>query len=324
MYPYLLRTLVSISIVTSLAHADPQKEVVEPTKEESRECEIPQIFTDLEFFPILAYRQEYFRWNIAGPNKSPNIISELKWKNIQIAEVGGGAIFVYDSRVRFQGEFKFGKIRHGKSRDSDYDGNNRTELDSRSYTDVSGSTLSANPEVGYIFRPTKCLEVIPTTGFAYYHSFFGNKNLKQVFGDIEEGEAIAGGLASSYKAKRYGPWIGARAFYTVRPKWVIYGNLQAQLAFFNGIGNWLLRPDLTKNAIRQKGTGLGLLGAVGASYALTDKWKVGFDITGDWFRLRKGDDERRFTTTVVLARRKLLNEVKWMSAGVLLRVTYRT
>src|ERR1700761_3940655 len=40
------------------------------------------------------YRQDKFQWSIAGLHKRPKILSELKWDDLRISQIGGEASYV--------------------------------------------------------------------------------------------------------------------------------------------------------------------------------------------------------------------------------------
>lgn len=79
-----------------------------------------------EIYFKTGYRRDELRWNKAGPGGQPNILSELTWKDIEIATVNLGATLYTKENWLVNLDFLYGEIYDGKNQDSDYFGNNRT------------------------------------------------------------------------------------------------------------------------------------------------------------------------------------------------------
>src|SRR5437879_6168908 len=80
------------------------------------------IQTDLEISQ--GYRRDSLTWNISGLNGYPNIISELKYKKIDVYSTRVNAAISKDNYFA-KALFGYGVVINGKNRDSDYLDNNR-------------------------------------------------------------------------------------------------------------------------------------------------------------------------------------------------------
>ena len=101
----------------------------------------------------IGYRQDDVRWSIAGFDDTPNILSEIKWKNLQMLEVGARASYVSCRNYVVQLEGDYGYICSGVNVDSDYAGDDRTDLFSRSRN---------NAGKGYVYERRSTLAQPPS------------------------------------------------------------------------------------------------------------------------------------------------------------------
>ncbi len=109
------------------------------------------------------YRQDQFDFNISGRPDGPNILSELTWEDLQIAQLGIDAGFRVKPRrspigLLVQLEGGYGFIFDGSNEDSDYRGDNRTDPFSISNNGADGDvwdlSLGAGPQ--FTLFPTGC------------------------------------------------------------------------------------------------------------------------------------------------------------------------
>ena len=56
------------------------------------------------------YRQDKFKWSIAGPNNYPNVLSEIQWRKLRIAQVGGMAKYVSCRNYAVRIDASYGRI----------------------------------------------------------------------------------------------------------------------------------------------------------------------------------------------------------------------
>jgi len=105
-------------------------------------------------------RQNTFDWNIASDETgaaTPNILSELTWRDLTILEVEGEVrheepldIYKLKGGLHLEAKLKLGYPITGENQDSDYFGDNRTQEFSRTIGDADGGyAVGAKAAVGY-------------------------------------------------------------------------------------------------------------------------------------------------------------------------------
>ncbi|MHC1761425.1 MAG: hypothetical protein AB9917_18320 [Negativicutes bacterium] len=93
-----------------------------------------QAATTLEILPT--HRQDRFTWNKADLGGAPNILSELKWKNLRIYAIKGVLRHDTGRRTFLGATGSFGWIYSGTNQDSDYEQNDRQGEFSRTYANA--------------------------------------------------------------------------------------------------------------------------------------------------------------------------------------------
>ncbi|NOQ93700.1 MAG: hypothetical protein GQ547_03575, partial [Methylophaga sp.] len=211
-----------------------------------------------EFYVSTGYRKDQLHWSIAGPNGSPNIISELTWKDIEIATLNIGTTLHFQSNWLLSMDASYGHIFDGRNQDSDYRGNNKTGEFSRSYADSDkGITLDGSIYAGYkwqvITKPQQEVVLIPKIGFSYHSQFLNDTNGELVvstpapeFGITVDNLNPLGkfsGLNSYYEASWFGPWLGLESQFAINEKFRFGLNLEYHYAFYSATADWNLRSD---------------------------------------------------------------------------------
>lgn len=195
------------------------------------------------------YRVEDFRWNIAGSPAGPNILSELSWESLQVAQLKGTVALTHDSGLQLRGSLTQGRIVSGDNQDSDYLGDDRTLEFSRSNNDGGGDDLrDASVALGWAFhlsgRPWGYWRggtsyLVPLVGYARH-----DLNLRMRDGNqtIPATGSFAG-LNSTYRARWGGPWVGLE-FVDEEPD-DLHGFLRFEYhrARYEAEADWNLRTD---------------------------------------------------------------------------------
>ena len=117
------------------------------------------------------YRRDNLDWNIAGSNNSPNVLSELTWRDLNIFQVRGELAGANVEHVYFRTTFDYGWVVSGENQDSDYAGDNRSLEFSRSINSVNGSKVwdvSLGMGKEFPFGAKQQHSIIPQLGFSYH------------------------------------------------------------------------------------------------------------------------------------------------------------
>ncbi|MBI5897293.1 MAG: hypothetical protein HZB24_15250 [Desulfobacterales bacterium] len=91
----------------------------------------------------LGLRFDEMDWNIAGnaAGTNPNILSELSWSDLESQQLSLGAKAQVGRHFYGRGHVNYAWIESGRVRDSDYDGDNRTQEWSRSISKTNDDEL---------------------------------------------------------------------------------------------------------------------------------------------------------------------------------------
>lgn len=277
------------------------------------------LFTSIQIFARetvldlrVGYSQDFLQWSIASTPSgtvTPNILSELTWKNLEIIQTYAGVetYLDYAQRLAFIGHVSYGSIYRGDNRDSDYNGDNRTGEFSRSNNSSDdGSTTSFSLALGYdIFSDAEFL-LIPMFGYAE-----NRQNLKMTngFQTIPATGAFAG-LNSSYDAKWSGPWLGFKL--GNRGDIRFYLDYRAHFVEYVGLADWNLRTDFQHPvSFRHEADGFGQTLQLGIVFSVSESVALGMNYTYQDWQTDPGVDTVFFANGSVGTTR--LNEVVWVS-----------
>ena len=174
--------------------------------------------TPFEFFLGVGSRNDNLDWNIAGG--SVNILSELKWENLKIAQLSAAARLNIDADWSLRGMLAYGRINSGSNQDSDYNGNNRTVEFSRSNNKGGGAVRDGSIGLGRTLRllndaDGNSLSVTPLVGLSIHQQ---NLTMTEGFQTLPATGSFPG-LDSSYDAKWQGPWVGMDALLDSSGDW---------------------------------------------------------------------------------------------------------
>ncbi len=270
------------------------------------------------------FRQDHFKWSIAGEpsGKNPNILSELEWDDIFAFGLRGGAEARVADFVLIHADAHYGWIADGSNTDSDYFGNNRTGLFSRSTAETEGSLFDFEASVGLDFFAQEArVALVPRAGFSFNRQQFEDKNGYQQVDRLFGFTGPFDGLNSKYTANWTGGFLGLEF------KWGITKSLQAKidgrftLADYSAEAVWNLRDDFKKNPSFEHSAD-----ATGWSVTASLDWKF----HSNW-SLEAYAGWKRFVTdtgtdTTFFADgdrdRTRLNEVEWESFATGVSISY--
>lgn len=265
----------------------------------------------------LGMRQDNFNWHIAGSNGTPNVLSELTWRgmNIGLARLFGE---IRVEKAVFFGEFSTGVIADGESQDSDYSGNNRTLEFSRSTSDAGGNVFDTSVGVGmpfWFFYPSADGVAVLTPLFGLAGNY-QDLNMTNGVQRIPAAGPFPVALDSSYKASWEGPWLGARGeFYNAKR---LLTQIQWEYHFeveYDAAANWNLRSDFQHPvSFRHAANAQGHRLTVSIRYLTLPRTEFFAGLDGHWYFTDNGTDITYFSdgTTSKLQ----LNRAEWDSVGI--------
>lgn len=269
------------------------------------------------------YRTDNIDWNIAGNTSgtNPNILSELKWKDIDVYTLRLTGRTVIEDTFYLRAYADYGWITGGTNQDSDYNGDNRTLEYSRSNNSADGGNVwDLSGGVGLkksVAIGSGAFDIMPLVGLSYHAQ---NLTITNGWQTIPPRGAFSG-LDSSYDARWAGPWAGADAAYT-HGKLIVNGTAEIHYAFYSAEANWNLRTDLQHpKSFEHWATGYGVVGSLGLEYALAGAFSVSGRIEAESWQATNGTDRTFFADGGVADTR--LNEVNRDSVGASVGVKYR-
>lgn len=286
------------------------------------------------------FRQDFFQWELAGPENKPPVLSRLTWRDLNMCEFVLDAKKITSQNLYFRINGDVGWIIHGKNRDSDFQikkRSKRIEEYSRSDNDGGkGNVWDASFGMGLFLRGfwgKDCnFRWVPLVGYSYHRQ---NLNLFNGFQTIQLREPKKEGhhihhLDSSYDATWHGPWVGADFYYHLNDCLTVVGAVEYHWLCFSAKGDWNLR-NFTDD-FHQHGHGQGVFGNFGVDYTFLNGWYIGAQFKGNYAWLRNGTDRVSFEVKIpkkhqpdkvveVHAQNKL-RSVKWHSFSILFTAGY--
>lgn len=257
------------------------------------------------------YRQDHFRWNMAGPENQPNILSELTWKDLEIALFQAeGILEVYHVYTRLTVDY--GHIFHGRETDRDFAGHNRTEIfsDTRAKSN-KGEVFDITWGLGYLFEYCG-FQFIPLAGYSHHEQHLHMHDLVVDFDAFSSHRGPLSGLHSNYKAKWRGPWLGFDFNYSRCGKTTLYGTFEYHWARYRATGHWNLRTDFIDD-FRQRANGQGQLYKLGIQHLFTCYFGGSLEASYQTWETGHGRDRVFFFDGFVDSR---FNEARWHSYSI--------
>jgi len=202
-----------------------------------------------------------------------NVLSELTWDDLKIFQVKGEATLSFDKRFYLKGAVARGDIRDGKNRDSDYDGDNRTNEILRSNSKSKGdNVLDTQIGIGYRFTFTdqavhRDYWFIPYVGYSRHEQNLRLTDGNQIIDTVDNDLGPFPGLNSTYRTEWEGPWAGVELWLEGPNHFMVFGNLEYHWLDYYAEADWNLRtgPDgfAHPKSFEHTAEGNGLTGTVG-------------------------------------------------------------
>lgn len=288
----------------------------------------------------VGYRVDHLDWNIADTSGHPNVLSELEWGCVYMAQFSLQFEATLCPQIYLKARGDYGTIAHGTNTDKDYGKDNRQSLFSYSRNKAGrGYAYDGWGGIGYVLN-FPCIRFIPLGGYSTHKLalrqfdgfqvfYIGRKNpfdphSPDFSGPIE-------GLNSSYTARFQGPWAGADLHWD----WCnfhYFMGFEYHWADYRALGDWNLRKEFANDFIHS-GKAHGQLYRIGVDCDLTCGWGMGVLLTYQNWKLKNGTDRTFFfnfdTNPIppggevpIIVGKTRLNQVNWNSFLIELNVFY--
>ncbi len=272
-------------------------------------------------------RRDQIDWNIGGnlAGQDINIFSELDWDDLEIWQLGiSGKLAVGNSttgyRTYVRGSLDYGWIIGGKLRDSDYEGNNRTQESYRWLAATENDNMF-DSSIGLGFEKAfwqKRLTLGVLGGYSYHEQNLRLTNGVQI---IPVSQPIPG-LDSTYESKWYGPFGGIDLELRLAPYFSLSASVEYHWSDYEAQANWNLRTDLAHPVSfrHEADNGDGVVGTLRGSYLFNNGWVIFLAFNHRDFSAGNGVDQTLLAdgTSIVVK----LNEVNWQSSSINAGFTY--
>lgn len=264
---------------------------------------------DNEIWLGAGYRYDNFDWSISGSDGTPDVMSELTWKNLQMAEISMGAkgqLFCVGA-YRLNADYAW--ILSGQNRDSDYAGDHKTTEYSRSCNDASkGEAWDLKIGIGHTFSLfCDTLTITPLTGYAQMEQHLKMYNGFQKIDLLYNTHGHFKGLNNSYNTRWESPWVGVDLAYDPNECLSIFGSIEAHFPYYKAKGHWNLRTDFIGDFIH-KGNGRGWWYTLGGKWRLFSGLTAGLIADASFFKVTKGTDTTTFIDAIVDSQGTVIGE----------------
>lgn len=250
------------------------------------------------FHTHVGYRQDYLKWELAGPYDVPKVMSELIWKDLKIVDVEVQFRTTFFDKIYLRCNGEYGWIAQGKNRDSDYFQEARGQQIfeySRSENKANkGQVYDVEIGLGYVFQlcmQNQSIQLIPLIGCSthvqHLHLYDG---VQKIFlGDPSFEGLQLSGLDSTYKTKWHGPWVGLEIYCNLNEQTVLGTVFEYHWLCYHARGNWNLRPDILGDFIHT-GFGRGYFASLYLDHYLCFGWQWGLYGQIRYAHLKNGKD----------------------------------
>jgi len=193
-----------------------------------------------EIKPSIGIQQSKFDWSIAGnaSGTSPNILSELIWKNLKGPGFGLDVKYHITDRLMVKTSNRYSNIAKGEAEDTDYADDDRQGA---FYYDLlnanKGYLLNTSLQLSYMVFNSTQFAVSPTIGLSYNEQKF---YLLESAGNIN-----SAGLNSTYQSRYKGFDFGFEGTFKTKSFRITAGILGGFYKY-SAKADWNLIPDFQK------------------------------------------------------------------------------
>jgi hypothetical protein len=244
-------------------------------------CLAQDLRKKLQLSVTSGYRLEDLRWSIAGNanGQNPNIFSELRWKTVGGPVTGIHLQYSFFDHWQLEGEYEHTFFLSGKVYDTDYGGNNRTNvLYAQQFQANKGGTDRWLAGLAYQLPVTNQLSIAPSAGYGLFHQAL------YLSGSPD--------LNSTYKTKWRGPY-GQVVFSTgITKKLFMDAGLRYSQMRYRASANWnLIREFSHPESFRHTANGYGINIHSSILYRASGMHSIGIKGSYDRWQTGRGIDE---------------------------------
>lgn len=221
------------------------------------------------------YQSENFRWSIAGNTQgaSPNVYSELKWKNLAGPVLAAMADWNCWRRWHVRATYSRLFITAGGVTDMDYQGDNRTNR-------VYNGAFDANRGMSFSLRGTVEDDIMHHEQFSLTGVLGYTLHQQSLFLLSSDQTGAAAGLHSTYDTRYEGLVAGLRASVRIGKAFSLDGSFLYEPVSYRGRADWNLITSFQHPlSFEDKANGFNLEGSLRFSYCPGGRWA--FFISGD-------------------------------------------
>lgn len=290
---------------------------------------------DTSFILTQGLRKDDLDFNIAGNSAgtNPNILSELIWNNLKIYQVRLENQTTIGNLIFLKGYVNYGDILSGGCEDSDYNGNDRTLLYSRSVCDTNGYNVwDGSMGVGIHFNfLSNRLRLSPLIGYSVHKQYLNNTNGYQTFTNPPPFTAPLGpipGLDSTYETQWEGPWAGIDIAFQApcTHRWITHTRVSFSLEYhwadYYAEADWNLRSTWAHpKSFEHIARGSGVVFSADWLFGLGKNWGINVGAHYQNWSTDHGIDRTFFANGTIIDTR--LNEVNWTSFTLDAGISYQ-
>jgi hypothetical protein len=259
------------------------------------------------------YRQEDLRWSVAGnaDGQNPNILSELQWKSVGGPVIGMHIQFGFFDHWQLEGEYERMFFLSGKVYDTDYGGNNRTNIVyTAQFHAGKGGADYWQAGLANQIPVTNEFSITPSAGYGiFYQSLY-----------ISGYTATLNDLNSTYKTKWTGPYGQVLCSLGLTKKLRMNADLRYSQVRYRASANWnLIRTFNHPESFRHTAKGYGIKVQASLLYRASGIHSIG--IKGSYSRWQTGRGIDKLYLATGELEQTQLNEVR--SAGWQAMVEWR-
>jgi len=235
------------------------------------------------------YGNQDFRWSIAGnyAGGNPNILSELKWKDVKGPIAGTRVDLSLGHRWSASVDANVSITTSGCVTDADYSGDDRT---GRTYYVAfasdrgEGFRISAQPAYSLINKGF--IRLLAAAGYQY-----GSMHLRIRENGEEDPSVIATGLNSSYNTRMHGPKAAMVLHLRLAQKLSLAFMPGASFLQYSARANWNLATDLKHPlSFEHRANGWEWTGRLELSYGINKNLNVFTTLDYRRLQINGGDD----------------------------------
>lgn len=322
------------SLPVSQAFSQPREPENQAAAEKAKNADSYSNWVAATFDLSIGYRTDKLNWHIAGnlQGSDPNVRSELTWSDLKIFQLQLANHTVIKDRVYVRGHLGYGTVVSGSNRDSDYNGNNRTQEFSRSLNKADGNhvwdgSVGIGPRFSF-FEST--VVICPMLGYAVSEQ---DLNIVDGYQALTAPPATAPigpftGLDSRYQTRWKGPWLGVDLLFSSPCTNGPFSQIGVMFfgeyhwVDYDAEANWNLRTDFAHAlSFSHEAEGNGLVAGATLLFETKNRWAINVGMNVKEMTTDAGLDRIYFANGTTAD--TLLNEVQWRSFTFETGVSYQ-